>query len=481
MATGTRVFGMLRGGRWLRNTAAVGFAAAGLLGSHAFTAALQPAAAGQPVQTDYARRAVALIYGNHEISREDLGEFLISRGGMVKVDLMVNRKLIEIEAARRGVMVTSEEVEAGLNEDLRGMNVSRDEFQRVILPRYGKSLYEWQVDVIRPRLVLAKIARPRFTISEDEFRRAYESEYGEKREAQIIVYPKTTVIPADAMEKIQKDPAEFTKAAMAQPDQKLAEAKGVIVPIGRHIEGEDPLAEATLFGLEVGKTSQWFETKNSRMIMRCLRIVPPDPNMTFEKARPILEKSIADKKLNALIPTVFEDIKKSANAVYTQQVPVPPGVQPAPLREPCNDPRVLAFLTFDNKRITITREDLGEFLIARGGYEKLDLLVNKKIIEVEATRRQLTASREEIDAILTEDLMGLGIYKEPPPGGKREDAVKQMKVDFVQHILPKRGMSLYEWEEDVLKPRVLLGKMCRERVKVTEEDLQHALENARPA
>src|SRR6185312_3219000 len=45
------------------------------------------------------------------------------------------------------------------------------------------------------------------------------------------------------------------------------------------------------------------------------------------------------------------------------------------------------------------------------------------------------------------------------------------------HILPKRNMSLYEWEEDVLKPRIVLGKMCRERVNVAEEDLQHALEN----
>ncbi len=482
MTTEPRFLGILRGRRWVRGLAAAGLVGTSLCGTGVVSAQQTAPAVGQPQPSDYSRRAVAFIHGNHPISREDLGEFLIARGGMDKVDLMVNRKIIEVEAARLGVVVTSDEVEAGLMDDLRSIGVSRDEFQRLVLPRYGKSLYEWQADVIRPRLVLAKIARPRFAISEDELKRAFESEYGEKREAQIIVYPKSTVIPADAKLKIQTDAAEFDKAAAAQPDKALATVAGRITPIGRHIEGEDPKSEEVLFSLKPGEVSPWFETANAQMIIKCLRVVPPDANVTIEKVRPQLEKSIADKKLSALIPDVFEEIKKRANPTYTQHVPLPPqaatppGSPPSPtaVRVECPDPKVLAFI-FGN--IPVTREDLGEFLIARGGYEKLDLLVNKKIIEFEAARRQLTATPEEIQAVLTDDLMGLGIYKEPPPGGKREDSIKQMKADFVQHILPKRGMTLFEWEEDVIKPRILLGKMCRDTVKVTEEDLQNAVEN----
>src|SRR5260221_9129543 len=39
-----------------------------------------------------------------------------------------------------------------------------------------------------------------------------------------------------------------------------------------------------------------------------------------------------------------------------------------------------------------------EFLIARGGYEKLELLVNKKIIEVEAGRRSISVTDVEVRA-----------------------------------------------------------------------------------
>jgi hypothetical protein len=51
------------------------------------------------------------------------------------------------------------------------------------------------------------------------------------------------------------------------------------------------------------------------------------------------------------------------------------------------------------------------------------------------------------------------------------------KLDFVKHVLPRYNKSLYEWTEDVIKPRILLGKMCRDRVKVTEDDLRKAFEN----
>ena len=480
MTTGPRVFGAVRGRRWVRAVGLAGVAAAGLVAPDALVRAKQPAA--QPAQSDYSRRAVAFVHGNRPISREELGEFLIARGGMDKLELLVNRMVIEVEARNLGITVTPEEVEAGLLGDLRGIGVSRDEFEKLVLPRYGKTLFEWQTDVIRPRLILSKMCRTKVAVTEDELRRAFESKYGEKREAQIIVWPKSDPIPAADREKIRTDPAEFDKIAARQPDKGLAAAGGRVAPIGRYIDGEDPQAEKMLFGLKPGEVSPWFETPNAQMVIKCLSVVPPSTTVTFEKARPELERDLVEKKLNAEIPAIFAALKQRADPKLTRQVPVPPpppaapGIQPppAPVRVPHPDPKVLAVIYGNHP---VTREDLGEFLIARGGYEKLELLVNKRIIEMEAARRQVTITREEMDATLTDDLFGLGLYREPPPGGKREDAIRQMKADFVQHILPKYGKSLYEWEEDVLKPRLLLGKMCRDRVQVTPDDLTKLFQN----
>ena len=51
---------------------------------------------------------VAMIYGNVPVTREELGEFLIARGGYEKVDLLVNKRIIEVEAARRNITVTAD-------------------------------------------------------------------------------------------------------------------------------------------------------------------------------------------------------------------------------------------------------------------------------------------------------------------------------------------------------------------------------------
>ena len=44
-------------------------------------------------------------------------------------------------------------------------------------------------------------------------------------------------------------------------------------------------------------------------------------------------------------------------------------------------------------------------------------------------------------------------------------------------LKPRYNKTLYEWTEDVIKPRLLLGKMCQGRVRVAEEDMKKAFEN----
>src|SRR5262249_13163998 len=43
-------------------------------------------------------------------------------------------------------------------------------------------------------------------------------------------------------------------------------------------------------------------------------------------------------------------------------------------------------------------------------------------------------------------------------------------------ILKRYGKSEYEWKEDVIRPRLIMEKMCRARVAVTREDMTQAFE-----
>lgn len=119
--------------------------------------------------------------------------------------------------------------------------------------------------------------------------------------------------------------------------------------------------------------------------------------------------------------------------------------------------RVVAYV-YEN--MPITREELGEYLIARYGTERLDLLCNKKIIDNECRKAGIEVTAAEVENSLSEDLKGLNVDRKT----------------FVDKVLKNYRKNLYEWKEDVIRPKLMLGKLVRSRVKVTEEDIKKAFD-----
>ena len=134
-------------------------------------------------------------------------------------------------------------------------------------------------------------------------------------------------------------------------------------------------------------------------------------------------------------------------------------VQDTPRERPPSDysRRPVAWI-FGN--IPITREELGEYLILRTGKDRLKNLINKRIIDHVAKARGIDVTMAEMDASMQGDAASLGVSK----------------AEFRDQILKRYGKSEYEWKEDVIRPRLIMEKMCRSRVAVTREDLTQAFE-----
>ena len=107
---------------------------------------------------------------------------------------------------------------------------------------------------------------------------------------------------------------------------------------------------------------------------------------------------------------------------------------------------------------TITREQLGEYLIARYGADKLPLLVNKIIIEEACKAKGIDVTPAEVEAEFGQELAGMG-------GGMTE------KI-FVDNVLKQYKKTLYEWKEDVVRPKLLMTKLVRDQVHVSEKQIQ---------
>src|SRR5262249_24368282 len=91
---------------------------------------------------------------------------------------------------------------------------------------------------------------------------------------------------------------------------------------------------------------------------------------------------------------------------------------------------------------------------------RLGTLVNKRIIEHVCKEKGIDVTPAEVEADLAETLKGFSVNRS----------------EFVSKILKPYKTTLYEWKEDVIKPRLLLTKLCRDRVQVPDEDVRTAYE-----
>jgi hypothetical protein len=123
------------------------------------------------------------------------------------------------------------------------------------------------------------------------------------------------------------------------------------------------------------------------------------------------------------------------------------------------DNRVVAYIYGDTP---ITREELGEYLIARFGAERLDFLVNRRIVELQCKSRGIEVTDAMIDAQLDRDLEKMG------PNFNRKN--------FNDLVLKKFNKTMYEWKEDVIRPKLMMVQLVAPLVKVTDEDLRKGFE-----
>ena len=110
----------------------------------------------------------------------------------------------------------------------------------------------------------------------------------------------------------------------------------------------------------------------------------------------------------------------------------------------------------------ISREELGEYLIARFGKERIDALINRKIIKKACDEHGIWVSEAEVQAQVQEDLKAMG----------RNITENQ----FENQILRKFNKTMIEWKEDHIRPRIALTKLVKPMVKVEEQELREAFE-----
>jgi hypothetical protein len=92
----------------------------------------------------------------------------------------------------------------------------------------------------------------------------------------------------------------------------------------------------------------------------------------------------------------------------------------------------------------------------------LPLLVNKRILDRICREHNITVPDAEVEAALVEEINGLALSRK----------------QFLDTVLKHYKKNLYEFREDVLRPRLQLTRLVQPGLKVTEDELHKAYDSA---
>lgn len=298
----------------LAGAVGVGFALGKISGPSVAQAGPPATVAPAPSESD--KRFVAYLHGGKvPISREDLGEYLIARYGADKIDLLVNKVIIETACKENGISVTEAEIDAALQEDLKGLACDRKQFVEGVLKQYGKTMYEWREDVLRPKIQISKLCKLHITVSEEEIQQAFESEFGTRVDGRIIIWPKgQEKVPMATYEKLRSNEEEFDNAARTQAAPNLAASGGRIKPFGRG-SGTHPKLEEAAFKLKPGQISTLIYTNEGTVCFKCDNILPPVEGEKLDAHRERLSRVVYERKLAIEIPKKCRELRDAAQPV----------------------------------------------------------------------------------------------------------------------------------------------------------------------
>jgi len=394
-------------------------------------------------------KVVAVVNGE-EISREDLARACLRQFGESVLEILVNKKLIAQECARRGITITEAEVWAEIDATASRFNLGREQLFEMLRDERSIDPDRYAEDIIWPIVAIRRLAGERLQITQEELLREYESRYGEAIRARMIVCNDRATA-----EKVRKealaDPERFGQLARQHSvDPSSASLDGLIQPIRRHL-GPKEIEEAA-FSLPDGGISEVIPVMDQFVIIKREGRIPPS-SVPFEQVRMRLVEMVRDRKIREVGVEIFRELQDSAKIVNVWNDPELSRQMPG----------VAAVVNGEQ----ISMRELAEACLDRYGEDVLEGLIEQRLIVQALRRANLDVSKEEIDAEIARAAASM---LPPKPDGK-PDVERWLALCKEQ-----MGIDEETYRSEVVWRAVALRKLVANRVKVTEEDLQKGYE-----
>ena len=276
---------------------------------------------------DVTDKNIVAIVNGQKVTRQELYELLVDTYGDDALDVLIRRTLIYQAAAKEGISATSSELnqklkilingeidglmrtyrikdKADLEKELIKIDSSIAQLEEKLSKKMRKQA---EVEVLAEKVMTKTV-----TVTEEELKKVYDLEYGEKIEASQIVY-NIRSDAEDALKKI-KSGADFATMAKNDSIDRVSAAKGGKM---QPFSPKDGIG-IQVANLKVGEISDIIKTDYGYHIIQ-ITGKKPASNKDFKAVRSELEKTVRNQRYKERLgPWLISLIE---NASITKNLP----------------------------------------------------------------------------------------------------------------------------------------------------------------
>jgi hypothetical protein len=266
---------------------------------------------GTMVPQDKNNSVVAVVNGVN-ITRQQLADELIARKGRAQLEALVHRTLIEQICNSKGIVVTDKEVQNELEAEIKASaSANLDDFIKSMLKPKRTTLLEYREDVLRPRLMIDKLANSQLALTEEDLKREFACQYGPKAVIRVIIFNDER-IAKKSWGEIGGKLDVFIQHAKMQPNIDLAASAGKMMPFGRHTTHD--VIEERAFQLKDGEISEVIQTpQKTYVIIYKEGEIPANTKVAFEQKKEELRSFAMEKKRQVKVPEIIAELKNQAS------------------------------------------------------------------------------------------------------------------------------------------------------------------------
>ena len=304
-------------------------------------------------------------------------------------------------------------------------------------------------------LSLRKLVANQVKVTDEEFNRAYLSQFGEAVKCRLIMVEDR----GKAMELHQQasaNPQQFNLLAKQYSEDEASASVGGLIPPIRRYTGDSRLEDAA-FALANGEVSPVLQLGDQWIFLQAVRRIPastPSPQ-SLPAIKEQINDRIRDEKVRVSAGELFAKLQEKSNIVKV--------LGDESLEK--QNPGVAAVV--NGQQVLISQ--VGEEAIKRYGADVLEGEINRKLLMQELRSEKKQVSQADLDQEIAAGAIASG-YVEADGNADLDGWFDSITSDG------KTTVDLYV--QDVVWPSAALRKLVEDSVEVTQVDLENGFEAA---